>query len=258
MPTPLLAAAQKTVVASLTADTAGWHPGWAFVVQLLVALGTLGLAGVTVALVVKTKGMVEVSKDAVVVSRNALEVGIRPLLADPRPHRQDDRDETILFGAPGRISPTVQRGSFFSNFIYDFNHEGVTPKGGSHFSVAFENIGQGPAAISAWRTEPEFPGDVYVSRKFVPVGEIVRVNVSVLRGNPETARFDNFQWATGWGDQEAIKIIVEYSDTAGGETLVSTATLQQYATQGPFVKSITVHRKSDGTQLALGRHVKRR
>ncbi len=103
---------------------------------------------------------------------SALSVGIRPLLADPRPAGfADFQEEKLLFGAPGRISPTVPWG----NLWWEEDGDGSV----RHFSVAFENIGSGPAAIVAWRTNPEIPGSLYVSRKFVPVGSLLRLNVSV-------------------------------------------------------------------------------
>jgi hypothetical protein len=210
-----------------------WHPIWQFLVQALVAAGTLGLAVVTTVLVLKTKGMVEVS-------RRALEIGVRPLLADPRPAGPEAPEETLLFGAPGRISPSVRQGSIFWNSTKD--------GGVSHFSVAFENVGEGVAAIAAWRTEPELPGDVYASRKFVPVGSLLRINVSVLRGLPGAEPFADQWWAMG-----GIDVVVDYSDTCGGELLTSIAAIRQYATQGPFVQEITVRRKSDGQLLAAGR-----
>jgi hypothetical protein len=210
-----------------------WHPGWAFVVQILVAVGTLSLAGVTLALVLKTKGMVDVSA-------NALRVGIRPLLADPKPAGTDTDTEELLFGAPGRISPTVSWGKLWWGSADD----GSVP----HFSVAFENIGAGPAAIVGWRTEPKVPGDVYVSRKFVPIGSLLRVNVSVLVAMPEGERFRDHWWA-----MEGIDVIVDYTDTNGGEVLTSTATIRQYATQGPTIEEITITRRSDGHVLATGK-----
>jgi hypothetical protein len=210
-----------------------WHPGWQLLVEILVAVGTLGLAGVTLGLVIKTKGMVDVS-------RVAFELSVRPFLADPRPAESRTQQETILFGAPGRISPSVPYGSLF----WDRGVGG----GVDHFSVAFENVGTGVAAILGWRTEPALPGDIYASRKFVPVGSLLRINVSVLHGLPGAERFVDQWWA-----MEGVEVIVEYSDTSGGEVLTSTASIRQYATQGPFVQQIALRRKSDGKLLAEGR-----
>lgn len=209
-----------------------WHPAWQFVAEILVAPGTLGLAGATLALVSKSRGMMQVSQ-------RALEAGVRPLLADPQFVDASRPDETLLFGAPGRISPSVPYGSLF--------HDQMADGGVSHFSVAFENVGSGVAAIHGWRTEPNLPGDVYASRKFVPVGSLLRINVSVLRGMPGAERFDDQWWA-----MDGIDIIVEYSDTYGGHTLISTASIRQYATQGPFVQGITVQKVTDGVVIASG------
>jgi hypothetical protein len=207
------------------------HPGWQFVVELLVALGTLSLAAVTLFLVRRTARMVQVSE-------RTLSVGIRPLLADPRPPAADAQDEQLLFGAPGRISPTVPWGKLWWK---------DRPDGSVYyFSVAFENIGSGPAAIVAWRTSLNV-GDVYVSRKFVPVGSLLRVNVSLLLTGSDVDRFKSQWWA-----MKGINVIVDYTDTDGGEVLTSTATIRRHATQGPTVQQITITRKSDGRVLATG------
>jgi hypothetical protein len=119
-----------------------WHPGWQFVVELLVAVGTLSLAAVTFSLVRRTAGMVDVSE-------RALSVGIRPLLADPRPAGFSDfQDEQLLFGAPGRISPTVPWGQLW----WQSNSDGSVP----YFSVAFENIGADPLPLSRGERIPRF------------------------------------------------------------------------------------------------------
>ena len=211
-----------------------WHPGWQFVVELLVAVGTLSLAAATLFLVIRTSGIVDVSE-------RALSVGLRPLLADPRPAAfSDSQQEQLLFGAPGRISPTVPWGRLW----WDHLPDGSVP----HFSVAFENGGSGPAAIVGWRTTPGFGGDVYVSRKFVPVGSLLRVNVSVQTAIPDAERFKDQWWA-----MEGIDVTVDYTDTDGGEVLTSTATIWQYATQGPTVQQMVITRKSDGQVLATGK-----
>ena len=210
-----------------------WHPGWEFTVQVLVALGTLGLAAVTLALVLKTKGMVEVTQ-------STFRVGIRPLLADPRPPGfAETQEEKLLFGPPGRISPTVAWGKLW----YEAADDGSV----RHFSVAFENVGAGSAAIVACRTVPELPGSIHVSRKFVPIGTLLRVNVSVHAEMQGGEPFRDQWWAMG-----GISVMVDYTDTDGGETLMSTAIIRQYATQGPFVQEITITRKSDGRVLATG------
>jgi hypothetical protein len=211
-----------------------WHPGWEFTVQVLVALGTLGLAAVTLALVLKTKGMVETTE-------YAFRVSIRPLLADPKPAGfTETQDERLLFGPPGRISPVVQWGKLWWESSED-------DRSVRHFSVAFENIGTGPAAVVACRTIPEIPGSLSLSRKFVPVGTLLRVNVSVHPEMPGGEPFKDQWWAMG-----KISVAVDYTDTDGGELFTSTAVIGQYATQGPFVEKITITRDSDGSVLATG------
>jgi hypothetical protein len=209
-----------------------WHPVWQFVVEVLVAVGTISLAAMTLFLVLRIVGIVRVSE-------RTRSVGVRPLLADPRPAGADTQDEQLLFGAPSQISPTVPWGKLW----WKDNSDGSV----YHFSVAFENIGSGPAAIVGWRTSLN-TGDVYVSRKFVPVGSLLRVNVSLLLTGPDIDRFKSQWWA-----MKGINVIVEYTDTNGGEVLTSTATIRQLEAQEPAVQQITIARKSDGRVLATGR-----
>ncbi|MGD0145194.1 MAG: hypothetical protein ABSC92_18750 [Rhizomicrobium sp.] len=134
----------------------------------------------------------------------------------------------------------MHRGEFFHH---------TTDGGVSHFSIAFENVGSGVAAIAGGaRVRPSLMGDVYVSRKFVPVGQIVRVNVSVLRGGRTPECF-----STQWWAMDGIEIEIDYTDTNGGDPLTSRAVIRQYVTQGPCVQEITVFRKSDGVELATGK-----
>jgi hypothetical protein len=86
-----------------------------------------------------------------------------------------------------------------------------------------------------------------VSRKFVPIGSLLRVNVSINLGMPQSDRFKSQWWAV-----DGIDVSVDYKDTNGGELFTSTATIRQYATQGPTVQQITITRKSDGYMLATG------
>lgn len=209
-----------------------WHPAWTFGVELLVAAGTLSLAAVTLVLALKTKGMVDVS-------RRALQVSVQPLLADPRPPNPGTPDEHIQFGAPGRISTTAPYGKLY--WWQDKDGE-VT-----HFSLAFENIGAGTAAIHGARIEPPIPGDIYISRKFVPVGALLRLNISILQDLPGSEQFKNHWWA-----MKGIEVSVDYSDVAGGGSLTSTASIRQFATQCPFVQEITVRRTASGEVIARG------
>lgn len=65
---------------------------------------------------------------------------------------------------------------------------------------------------------------------------------------PGAERFKDQWWA-----MEGIDVIVDYTDTDGGEVLTSTATIRQYATQGPTVQQMVITRKSDGQVLATGK-----
>jgi hypothetical protein len=197
-----------------------------------VTVATLMLAALTAGLVVVTylQGRL---------ARRELELSIRPLLVNPGHELADEGLDRILFGAPGRISVEVPRGELF--------YRGSGSKN-FYLSVAFENIGAGAAAIIDARTEPSFPGQVYVSRTFVPVGSLVRVNVSVLVGEPGTERFENEWWA-----MDGPVVIVRYSDTNGGQVMVSRATIKQYATMGPHIEELTVCSGNGQRVIAHGR-----
>jgi hypothetical protein len=209
-----------------------WHPALLFTTEALVAAGTLSLAFGTFLLARRTSGMADAE-------RRSLRLAVRPFLADPSPTKFTDVHEQLQFGAPGRISVEVRRG--------DFWHEMSGPSGG-HFSVAFENVGSGVAAVVSARVEPPLRGDVYVSRRFVPTGEIIRVNVSVL-DLPAEGKSPLGQW---WA-MEGVDVLIEYSDTIGEARLLSRASIRQYATQGPFVQEITVSDLVEDKVLAVGR-----
>jgi hypothetical protein len=218
---PLTAATAVTANASTTTGS-----------DSATALATLGLVIVTALLVAVTGWQVWLN-------RRALELSTRPLLADPRPVRLDDLKDHILFGNPGRQGYNVPRGELFHKH-YDSSM--------FQFSVAFENIGNGPAAIVGARVNPiqvdedgtmsSVMGSVNFAPKFVSVGSIVRVNVSTLTGMKGTERFDDQWWAMG-----GVEVEVEYLDSGGRRPLVSRATIKQYATQGPFVQEMSVFTK---------------
>jgi len=194
-----------------------------------VPVTTLALVAVTAILGLATFWLARLS-------RHSLEAAARPLLVDPG-RRDQTEDEDILFGAPGRISATVRRGELFCQ-----RHE----TGNFHMSVAFHNIGPGAAAVVRATTEPAFPGDVYISRRFVPSGELVRVNVSVLVGSPETERFSDEWWVI-----EGITVIIEYTDADGRQQMRSAAQIRQFATQGPFIQTLSLSRRRGGRWLQV-------
>lgn len=197
-----------------------------------VSVATFVLAALTAGLVVVTylQGRL---------ARRALDLSIRPLLVNPGQQVADEGVDHILFGPPGRISAKVPRGTLFYQGAGSANF---------HLSVAFENIGAGAAAIIDARTEPDFPGQVYVSRTFVSVGSQVRVNVSVLVGEPGTERFNDQWWA-----MDGLAVVVRYSDTNGGQVMVSQATIKQYATMAPHVQELTVCSGDGQRVIARGR-----
>lgn len=176
------------------------------------------LAITTLVLAVATIGVATVSY-------RQLRLSIRPFLVDPRPAGHGE-EEQLLFGAPGRISPRVVRGALY----YSSEQPGAF-----HFSVAFENVGRGVAAILGAEVDPSVPGAVYTSRSFVPVGEIVRVNVSILTEPAEAERFRDQWWARG---RPAVS--VRYTDSNGTQPLVTRVALKQVATQGPWVDEVAI------------------
>lgn len=192
---------------------------------LIVALATVALATVTYRQVRLT--------------RTSLDLSIRPFLADPRPASTGSASERLLFGAPGRISVDVPSGTL------SFQGAG---SGAFHLSVPFENIGAGVAAVVAAETAPSLPGDIYVSRKFVPVGEIVRVNISVLTDLPGAERFKDQWWA-----MDGLDITLRYTDANGQQELASRASIAQYATQSPFIQEIAVFSAGKAEPIATGR-----
>ena len=193
----------------------------------------------TLALAALTAGLVLVTFLQGRLARRALDLSIRPLLVNPGHELADDGLDHVLFGAPGRISVEVPRGALF--------YEGAG-SGNFYLSVAFENIGAGAAAIIDARTEPSVPGQVLVSRTFVPMGSLIRVNVSVLVGEPGTERFKNHWWA-----MDSLAVVVRYGDANGGQVMVSRATIKQYATMGPHIEEVTVCSGDGRRVIAHGR-----
>ena len=182
-------------------------------------------ATATLIVAVVTGGLVLVTLLQVALSRRALDQSIRPLLADPTRNLEASLTEHVLFGAPGRDSVAVQPGSFYLN-----RTEGML-----QISVPFENVGAGVAIITGAQTTPA-SGEVYISRGFVPVGSSVRINISILLGLKTTEQFEmDGSWA-----YDGYSVIVDYTDASGKQKRSSRAEIRQYATQGPFVQSISV------------------
>lgn len=172
-------------------------------------------------------------------TRYALDLNIRPLLADATVTDNDQRTELLQFGAPARQTVTVKWGTFY--------HHKLDGIGSLYLSVAFQNIGSGVAAIQSAGMEPSV-GEIKISRKFVPVGDMVRVNISILGGLKTTQRFASDWWAT-----EGIEVWIRYTDARGRQTLMSRAAIRQYVTQGPFVQEISVHEGGGKGSTVTGR-----
>jgi hypothetical protein len=190
---------------------------------LLVALGTFALAYVT-----WRQGRL---------SASSLDLSIRPFLADPSPSKSGE--EELQFGAPGRIMVRAPRGSLFYQGAGD---------GAFFLSVAFENTGAGLAAIQGAELDVPVTGDVFTSRRFVPAGELVRVNVSILTEIEGAERFRDQWWA-----MEGLAVSIHYTDANGRQPMVSRATIRQAATRGPWVEEISVSRVGSHQPITVGR-----
>lgn len=192
-----------------------------------IALGALAIATVGTALIVMQYAL----------TRRSLDLSVRPLLAeaDP-PHTGPDDAETIQFGAPGRNAVKVPLASFYAN------------TDGTQISVPFRNIGAGAAVITKCATTPAAGGDVSATRKFVPTGEYVRVNVSriprIVQGKPTQDQ---------WWAMEGFIVSVDYTDSAGRQAMTSRAEIRQYATKGPFIEVISIFKKGRSRPLVVSR-----
>ena len=131
----------------------------------------------------------------------------------------------------------VARGAFF-----------YQQAGAFYLSVPFENIGAGVAAVVEAEMDPAAPGSIYLSRKFVPVGEIVRVNISVMPEISRGERFRDFFWA-----MDPVSVAIRYTDANGRQEMMSRATIKQFATQGPFISEIAIFRAGQSEPIAIGR-----
>ncbi len=120
---------------------------------------------------------------------------------------------------------------------------------GFRVSLSFRNIGAGVAVIIGATAEPAVEGEIYVDRKFVPVGELVRVNVT--RGGSMTS---GTKVATGpWWAMSTFAVLIRYTDAAGAQAMVSRAEFKQYPTKGPYVETIRVFEKGKSEPFIVGR-----
>jgi len=79
------------------------------------------------------------------------------------------------------------------------------------------------------------------------VGEHVRVNIS-RAGPPVSKAKVGFWWA-----MEPFAVLIHYTDSSGGQPLISRADFKQFATQGPFVETISVYKRGQTTPFVIGR-----
>jgi|SRR5665213_3154513 len=197
----------------------------------------MGVTVATIILAVATFGVVLVTYGQLRLARAAAQIATRPLLVDPTPQIAPVPQETILFGAPGRISPTVGLGELFY----------AQGPGTFHLSVAFENAGAGVAAIVGADTEPHFDCDTYVSRRFVPPGSTVRVNIAILTTIAGNEQFDDHWWA-----MDPLALVIKYTDANGGQPMTSKALFTQAATRAPYVSKVEVYRGRKQELLTTG------
>jgi hypothetical protein len=182
-------------------------------------------------------------------ARRTLDLSVRPLLADAMTLREEGHPdevllvrppvETIQFGPPGRDSVQVLPGQFYY----------AADEGKLQLSVAFRNVGAGVAVIKEATTDPEVLGSVYVSRKFVPVTERVRVNVSILLSGDSLAE----RFKTHWWAMERFAVSIAYTDAHGRQPMVSRAEIKQAATQAPWVEEIAVFDRGQRRHAVVGR-----
>ncbi len=197
----------------------------------------MNVTNATFLLALVTLGLVLATVRQLRISGRALQLSIRPLLGDPQPLDPADT-ETIQFGAPGRNSVEIAVGDFYCHAANDI----------FQLSVAFRNIGAGVAAIQSATTDPQIPGDVLVSRKFVPVGEHVRANISILTATETGTRFADQFWAL-----DGFTVSINYSDTQGTQALTSRAHIKQTATHTPWIAEISIHKAGKSKALVIGR-----
>src|SRR5258708_236501 len=184
-------------------------------------IATLIIAAMAGGLIVRQNGL----------WRRSVDLSIRPLLAEavPTSHLHTD---VIQFRPPGRESVMSPPATLY------LKDDGTT------ISVPFRNIGAGVAVITSATTDPpDGTASVQVSRKFVPVGEAVRVNVSRLPGS---------NTGEGWA-MKGFAVAIHYVDSAGRQAMTSRADIREYATHRPFVESISIFRKGKSKPFAVGR-----
>jgi hypothetical protein len=133
------------------------------------------------------------------------------------------------FGAPGRNEVELWEHEFFIQETAD----------SFQCSVAFRNVGAGVAVVTSAGTVPSAPGDVVVSRNFVPRGERVRVNVSVQVALPEARALLNAHHSG------SFSVAIGYSDADGGQPLISRADVQTYATHETWVRQIAISHRGE-------------
>ena len=191
-------------------------------------MGAVDLTSVTFGLAIATTALAAVAVWQLLITRRASLLAVRPLLVDATPLSEPVPQERVLFGAPGRTSPFVDVGALY----YD-------DEAGFHLSMPFENIGAGAAAIQGARLEPNYDADISVNRLFVAPGATVRVNVAILPDLEGNARFRDQWWAMA-----TLSVVIEYTDAAGKQRMVSHAHLNQAAVRGPWVGEVRVCRRA--------------
>jgi hypothetical protein len=185
-------------------------------------VATFVVAGVTLALVLVTGVQVRLS-------RSAFQMTIRPLLAE-NPPRPEAPTEWVAFLAPPIGGVEIPEHEFYWSFDDDLKRTEV--------SVPFRNIGSGVAVVTSAAVQPVVEGAyITTSRKFVPPGEHVRVNVSAMANFPSDP--------LPLHPYGSFSVIIGYSDADGGQHLLSRADIHSDERHDPYVRQIAILRKGE-------------
>lgn len=169
-------------------------------------------------------------------TRDAFMLSTRPLLADAP--EEGGPTECVQFGAPGRHQVNVSKHGFF----FEKSYEGTLL-----CSVPFRNIGAGVAVILDVSVTPTPLGEVFYTRKFVPDGAFVRVNICA-HNDPSMA--DPLMEACKEGGG-GFAVTITYSDADGRQKLITRANLQEYATSPMSVRQVAVLREGETEPFAV-------
>ena len=165
-------------------------------------------------------GLVGSRRESGRLARREYQLSVRPLLSEI-PAEDHASLELVRFGPP-RNNSVETRGSA----LYLAEDDALL-----QMSVPFRNVGSGPAVIRRVAVEPRGMGSVIASRAIVAVGGLVRVNASLAIVSPS----HRTKLAV-----ESFTMIIEYSDAAGSQQLVSRAHINRVGEGGSYVGPVDV------------------